>query len=104
MSEPGLDLHEWESRWASIAEDRADDPNAALSRSTDLVADMLRSRGFDVDDPVERAGGDPEVVRTYLSVREVTERAETGQATRDEVATALDDLSGVFDTIVSERP
>jgi hypothetical protein len=104
MSEPGLDLHEWESRWASIADDRTDDPNAALAQSAELVADMLRSRGYDLDDPVQRSGDDPEIMRTYLTVREVAERAELGDATRDEVETALDDVSAVYATIVTERP
>jgi hypothetical protein len=37
MSEPGLDLHAWESRWESVADVRDDDPDAALSVLTDLV-------------------------------------------------------------------
>jgi hypothetical protein len=104
MSEPGLDLHEWESMWASVAEDRDDDPDAALSQFADIVERMLRSRGYNVADPVESGGDEPEIVRTYVAARETAERAEVGAASRAEVDAAIDDLEDVFDTIVTERP
>ncbi len=104
MSEPGLDLHEWESMWASVAEDRDDDPDAALSQFADIVARMLRSRGYDVDDPVEASGDEPEIVTTYRSARETAERAGLGQASRAEVDDAIADLEDIFDTLVEQRP
>ena len=45
MSEPGLDLHEWQSMWASVEQDKDADPNAALSQFADIVERMLRARG-----------------------------------------------------------
>lgn len=104
MSEPGLDLHEWESAWASVEEDLEADPAAALSQLADLVERMLRSRGYRIDDPVARAGGDPEIVVTYRAARETTERAELGEASRADVGTAIDDLRVLFDTLTTERP
>jgi hypothetical protein len=104
MSEPGLDLHAWESMWASVAEDRDDDPGAALSQFADIVGRMLRERGYNVADPVEASGDEPEIVTTYLSTRETAERAEVGAASRTEVDDAIDDLEDVFDTLIAERP
>jgi hypothetical protein len=104
MTEPGLDLHEWESMWASVAEDRDADPDAALSQFADIVVRMLRSRGYNVDDPVEAGGDEPEIVTTYRAARETAERAEVGSASRAEVETAIEDLEDVFDTIVKDRP
>jgi hypothetical protein len=103
-AEPGLDQHEWESTWASLEEDAGDDPDAALSQLADLVQRMLVSRGYDIVDPVDRTGDEPEVVLSYLSAREVAERAEVAEASRSEVETAIDDLRAVFDTIATERP
>jgi hypothetical protein len=104
MSEPGLDLHEWESEWASVAEEQDADPAAALSRYADLVEQMLLSRGYRVDDPVAASGDEPEIVTTYTSGREVAERAEVGSASRAEVEDAIEGLRALFETLTAERP
>ena len=104
MSEPGADLYEWESMWASVAETRDDDPDAAVSQFADIVALMLRSRGYNLDDPVEASGDEAEIVTTYRSARETAERAELGQASRTEVESAIADLEDLFNTIAEERP
>ena len=104
MTEPGLDLHEWETMWASVAEDRDDDPDAALSQFADIVGRMLRSRGYTVDDPVEASGDEHEIVTTYFAARETAERAGVGSASRAEVDDAINDLEDVFDTVITERP
>jgi hypothetical protein len=103
VSEPGLDLHEWETTWASVEEDLEADPAAALSQFADIVERMLRSRGYDVDDPVALGGDEPEIVVTYRAARETTERAELGEASRAEVGTAIDDLRILFETLATAR-
>ena len=103
MSEPGLDLHEWETMWASVADERDDDPDAALSQFADVVHRMLVARGYAVGDPVEEAGDEPELVGTYRSACETAERAEVGRASRADVDEAIADLEAVFDTLVTER-
>jgi hypothetical protein len=65
---------------------------------------MLRSRGYNVDDPVEASGDEHEIVTTYRAAREVADRAEVGSASRSEVEDAINDLEDVFDTVVAERP
>lgn len=100
--EPGLDLHEWSSTWASIEEESGSDPASTLSQLADLVHRMLASRGYEVDDPVARTGDEPELVVTYLSARETCERAEVGAASRAEMYQALDDLRAVFEAIAGE--
>jgi hypothetical protein len=101
--DPGLDRHEWESAWASIEDDLRDDPDAAVSELADLVEDMLLARGYDMRDPVERAGDEPEVVATYRSARETAGRAKLGDASRGDVEAALDDLRAIYDTLLAER-
>jgi hypothetical protein len=99
---PDYDLYGWESAWASIEEDAASDPDAALSAFADIAAQALRAAGYALDDPVVRRGDEPEIVLTYLSAREVAERAELGEASRAEVETATEDLRAVFDSVVNE--
>jgi hypothetical protein len=102
--EPGLDLHDWESTWASVEQDMDADPDAAVSQFADIVQRMLRERGYNIADPVEAAGDEREVVVTYRSAREVAERAELGEASRGDVEGAIEDLRALFETIATERP
>jgi hypothetical protein len=101
-TEPGSDLHDWESRLASIEEDLEADVNAALSQLADLVEEMLEAGGYQVRDAVARQGEEPEIVVTYLSAREVAERAEVGGASRAEVEMAIEDLRDVFRSLTSD--
>jgi len=74
MNEPGLDLHEWETRWAELEEALADDPAGALPEACDEVEELLRVH----------AGGDglrqqqPELDAAYEAAREVAQRLERG--------------------------
>jgi hypothetical protein len=99
--DPGQDLHEWESARASLEEEADSSPDAVLSELAELVERMLVARGYDVTDPVARAGDERDVVVSYLAARETAERAELGEASRGEVESALDDLRSVFDTIAA---
>ena len=72
MLEPGLDRHEWESRWASLEEDLEDSPRDVLPELDQLVEQMLGERGYAIDDPVVREGDDRDVVADFLAAREIT--------------------------------
>ena len=98
----GFDEHDWQSTWASVEELAEDDPDAALSQYVDLMEQMLTARGFALDDLVARPGEQPEVVTTYFAARETAERAELGDASRGDVALAIDDLRALFDAISGE--
>jgi hypothetical protein len=54
MLEPGLDRHEWESRWQSLEEELEDSPRDVLPELDELVEQMLNERGYAIDDPVAR--------------------------------------------------
>ena len=100
--EPGSNLHQWESQWASIDEDAEGDPDAALSQYADLVERMLEANGYAVRDPVARTGEEREVVDTYLSARDTAERAELGDASRGDVEQAIEDLRAIYDSFTSQ--
>ena len=73
MYDPGVDRHEWESEWESLAEDLRTDPAHALPELDALVARMLEESGYDLTDPVVREGDEREVVAEYLAAREIVE-------------------------------
>ena len=72
MLEPGLDRHEWESRWASLEEDLEDSPRDVLPELDELVNEMLDERGYAIEDPVASEGDERDVVADFLAAREIT--------------------------------
>ena len=67
MSDPGLDLHEWETRWAELEEELAEDPAGALPDACDLIEETL---GLDyVNDELELA---------FRAARETADAIERG--------------------------
>jgi len=66
-SDPGLDLHEWETRWAELEEELAEDPAGALPDPCDLIEETL---GLDyVNDELELA---------FRAARETADAIERG--------------------------
>jgi hypothetical protein len=104
MLEPGLDRHEWESRWASLEEDLEDSPRDVLPELDALVAQMLQERGFAIDDPVAREGEGREVVDDFFSAREITQLLadDPGAVSPGDVAAAVNSYRSVYEFILEE--
>jgi hypothetical protein len=104
MVEPGLDRHEWESRWESLAEDLADSPRDVLPELDLLVAQMLQERGFAIDDPVAREGDGREVIDDFFSGRETTRLlADNPDAVSPgDIAAAVNSYRSVYEFILEE--
>src|SRR5437868_4517955 len=103
MAEPGLDLHEWETRWQELQDAAADAPEEALPEIVRFVEQMLAERGFDLSEPVTAEGEDPDIVKDFLAAREIARAAEAGTAEPDDVAVALEDLQEIYDYLVGDR-
>ena len=79
MREPGLDRHEWETEWQTIADELEDSPAETLPELGDLIERMLVERGFPLNDEVADDGIEPEILVEFRSAREVTQRVERGE-------------------------
>jgi hypothetical protein len=101
--EPGLDLHDWETRWQQLQELAADDPEQALPEIVRFVEQMLVERGFDLSNPVDVEGDDPDVVRDFLAAQETARAAQGGAADPGDVAAALENLAEVYGFLVEHR-
>lgn len=102
--EPGLDLHEWQSEFASIEDEIADDPDHALLELTRLVKRMLTARGYDVADPVADEGEEPEILASFRAAREVARLVDAAaDVEEDAVASAIEDLHGIYEYLLTER-
>jgi hypothetical protein len=102
--EPGLDRHEWESRWESLADDLEDSPRDVLPELDELVAQMLQERGFAIDDPVAREGEGREVIDDFFSAREITRLlADNPDAlSPGDVAQAVNNYRSVYEFLNEE--
>ena len=103
MVEPGLDLHEWETRWAELEEMVSDDAGGAVREMVRLVEGMLLERDYNLEEPVTVEGEEPEVVRLFLSAREAARMVDAGTAEDEDVSNALDDLRSVHEYLVADR-
>ena len=105
MLEPGLDRHQWESEWQALEEQLSDAPAEALPELGELVGRMLAARGFAVDDPVAREGGEREVIAEFLAARETTRLLESGSAdvSPGDIAAAINGYRAVYDYLISEH-
>jgi len=98
MNEPGLDLHEWETRWAEIEVSLAEDPVNTLPLACDEVERLL---GLQEGDERLRTQH-TELVAAYEAAREVANRYEQGlEVDPGDVGAAIDDLRSVRDAIVA---
>ena len=103
MVEPGLDLHEWATRWAELQELAAEEPAETLPELVRFVQQMLGERGFELREPVTAEGQDAEVVRDYLAAREVADAVERGGAEPEDISVALDNLREIYTYVATDR-
>jgi hypothetical protein len=101
--EPGLDLHEWETRWQELQELAADEPEQALPEIVRLIEQMLVERGYDLRNPVVVESEDPDIVRHYQAAKEVGDVAEAGNVDPGDIAAALENLTEIHDYLVEDR-
>jgi hypothetical protein len=105
MLEPGLDRHEWESEWQSLADELEEAPAETLPALDGLVARMLGERGYALNDPVAREGDDREIVAEFLAARELTRLVDQGSeaVSPGDVAAAVNGYRAIYEYLLVER-
>jgi len=97
VQEPGLDEHEWQTRWEALAGDLAVSPVEALPEVARLVEDMLAERGHE-------AGTDPEIDREVETGRQVVARIDAGRSVDPgDVGAAVNSYRAVYEQLLAER-
>jgi hypothetical protein len=84
-NEPGVDLHEWETRWAELEEELAEDPAGALPDACDLIEETL---GLDlVSDELEVS---------FRAAREIADAIERGdRVDPGDIGAAVENLRAI---------
>jgi hypothetical protein len=99
LSEPGLDLHEWQTRWQELEDAFAEEPAETLPEMVRFVQQLLGERGYELAEPVTVEGEDPDIVRQFLAARELARPVEAGKG-NDEDVQAFESLSEIYLHIV----
>ena len=97
-SEPGLDVHEWESEWASLQDDIADSPETALPYVHELITRVLKERRVLDDALVVSEGAEPDWARTWEAGRDLVARLE-----RQDVLDQIEEYRSLFERLLAER-
>ena len=103
--EPGLDVHQWESEWASLEDDIADSPETALPLVHELVTRMLKERRILDDNLVVAEGADPDWFRTWEAGKElvaVLDDLDT-DIDRQDIVDQIEEYRALFYALVAER-
>ena len=101
MREPGLDLHEWETRWTELEEALAEDPAEALVEACDEIEELLRIQAGDETLRTQY----PELEAAYESAREVGDRYEQGAGVDPgDIAAAIENLRLVREALLPAGP
>jgi hypothetical protein len=104
MVEPGLDRHEWETRWEELEPLVDESPLEALPELDRLIAELLEARGYAPNDPVASQGDEPEILVNFRSARELTRLWESdADISPGEVAQAIEDYRNVYESVIEQR-
>ena len=104
MVEPGLDRHEWETRWEELEPLVEEAPLEALPELDRLIAELLEARGYAPNDPVASQGDEPEILVNFRSARELTRLWESdADISPGEVAQAIEDYRNVYESVIEQR-
>ena len=103
MTEPGLDLHEWQTRWSELDEAAHDSPAEAVEEMDRLLEEMLLERGHSLE-PVLVELEEQEAVAQFRAARELARVSGGGDPGPGDVAAAIDAYRTLFEHLVSEYP
>jgi hypothetical protein len=103
VRDPGLDRHEWETEWQALEPLVADSPAESLPELDDLVARMLETHGYPLDEEHEFEAPEVEVVKEFREARRVARLVDAGDSVDPgDVGAAVVGYRNVYDYL-SER-
>jgi hypothetical protein len=104
VTEPGLDLHDWESEWEQLEPLVRDSPAEALPELHDLIVRMLRDRGLLDESLAAAEGADPELLAEYVAGKDVVDKLERGEdVDPGDIASVVGGYRSLFEYLTTER-
>jgi hypothetical protein len=94
----------YRTRWQALQADFVDDPAGAVTRADALIQEVMRERGYPVDDFDTRAADlsvdHPDVVENYRAAHGIAVAHERGKAGTEELRTAVQHYRSLFMNLV----
>jgi len=92
--------------WRAIQAEFVDAPKAALAKGDDLLTEVMRARGYPIEDFDQRAADlsvdHPTVVQNYRSGRDIAWRHRQGRADTEDLRQAMIHYRALFDELVGD--
>jgi hypothetical protein len=95
MQEPGLDLHEWQTRWEQLLEVVEESPADAVTEMDRLLEEMLQERNA--------LEGENEATKLFTAARDATRSYESGDATAGDLAHAINCYRELYELLTTEE-
>ena len=95
MQEPGLDLHEWRTRWEQLLEVAEESPADAVTEMGRLLEGMLQESGsLEADD---------EAARLFTAAQDAARSYEAGDASAGDLAHAINCYRELYELLTAEE-
>ena len=101
------DRDAYRARWQDVQAEFVDDPSAAVRHADALIQEVMRARGYPVDDFDTRAADlsvdHPDVVENYRAAHGIAVAHERGNAGTEELRHAVQHYRRLFEHLVEAR-
>jgi hypothetical protein len=99
------DVDRFGAAWRNVQAKFVDEPRAAVLEADRLIGEVMRSRGYPVDDPNRRLDDlsvdHAHVLNHYRAGREIVARYEGGNASTEDLRQAMVHFRALFDELVA---
>jgi len=96
------------TEWRDVQARFVDDPKGAVNEADGLVARLMQARGYPMSDFEQRAADisvdHPRVVANYRAGHEITLRHRKGEATTEDLRSAVIYYRSLFDELLQNKP
>jgi hypothetical protein len=96
------------SRWHNTQAKFVDEPEEAVDEADGLIQEVMRERGYPVDDFEQRAADlsvdHPEVISNYRAARGISIANERGKASTEDLRTAMVHYRALFVELLETEP
>ena len=98
----------YRATWQEIQARFVEAPSAAVGSANGLVVDVMRERGYPIEDFDQRAADisvdHPDVVENYRAAREIAERMDQGLTETEDLRKAMVHIGALLDGLLGAAP
>jgi hypothetical protein len=98
---------EYQVRWTDVQASFVDEPDKAIARADSLIQEVMRERGYPVDDFDTRAADlsvdYPDVVENYRAAHGIRTAHERGKSTTEDLRRAMQHYRALFAELLETR-